>query len=356
MKARVHEYVANLHVHTTFSDGTGSLAEVIAAARETLDVLLINDHDTLAGRENGYEGYHGRLLVLVGLELSGPHNHYLAFGLEECPDYAWRNPQGFIDSVRSKGGIGFIAHPFEKGSPLSEDGQAFTWTDWRVNGFDGLEIWNHSSTWKTKARNRPTGLLHYYLNSWTLAGPDQETLDKWDELGRTRRVAGVGGSDAHAFKGRAGPIKFCVFPYRHTFRSINTHLLLPEPLGGDLARDRTMVLRALAAGSCFVAHDRLRRSEGFSFRLEKDGLGRAGPGQEVILEKGDALVWRLPARAWVRVLKNGRMIWQDKAERGRVEVFSPGVYRLEAYWPLRFFGRRPWIYSNPIYLRASDGQ
>ncbi|MFH1091462.1 MAG: PHP domain-containing protein, partial [Pseudomonadota bacterium] len=140
------EYVANLHVHTTYSDGSGSMDEVIAAARQAgLDVLLINDHDTLAARKNGYEGYHGRLLVLVGLELSGPHNHYLVYGVDSCPDYDWQKPQEFINRCKAAGGIGFLAHPFERGTPMLDNGQAFTWTDWSATGFNGLCIWNYSS-------------------------------------------------------------------------------------------------------------------------------------------------------------------------------------------------------------------
>ncbi|MBW2092363.1 MAG: PHP domain-containing protein, partial [Deltaproteobacteria bacterium] len=145
-----YEYVANLHVHTTFSDGLGTIEEVISAAQKAgLDLLLINDHDTLAALEQGFEGYHGKVLVLVGLEFSGPHNHYLAYGLKEVPQHDWQIPQAFIEKTRSAGGIGFLAHPFEKGSPLSEGGKAFTWQDWSVNGFDGICLWNYSSIWKS---------------------------------------------------------------------------------------------------------------------------------------------------------------------------------------------------------------
>ena len=162
----MHEYIANLHVHTTFSDGSGDITEVIAAARKAgLDILLINDHDTLAAREQGYEGYHQGLLVLVGLEISGRHNHYLAYNIDRVPQYDWRRPQDFIDRVRQQGGLGFIAHPFEKGSPLSEGGRSFTWEDWTVKGFNGLCLWNHTSAWKTKAKTIPAALFHYFFQN-----------------------------------------------------------------------------------------------------------------------------------------------------------------------------------------------
>ncbi|MEW5725835.1 MAG: CehA/McbA family metallohydrolase, partial [Thermodesulfobacteriota bacterium] len=197
------ECVANLHVHTTFSDGSGRMDQVVKAARKAgLDVLLINDHDTLEAREKGYEGYYGRLLVLVGVEVSGPHNHYLAYGLRAMPRYNWQDPQDFIDRIKAVGGVGFLAHPHEKGSPLSEGGRAFTWEDWSVGGYDGLEIWNHTSCWKAKAQNLPSALYHYFLRTWTLDGPEPKTLALWDEINEKRAAAGLGGSDAHAHPAR----------------------------------------------------------------------------------------------------------------------------------------------------------
>jgi len=348
------EYVANLHVHTTYSDGSGNMTEVIAAARKAkIDLLLINDHDTLTAKDQGYEGYHGRVLVLVGVELSGRHNHYLAYGLKRCPEHDWQSPQEFIDQVKAAGGIGFLAHPFEKGSPLSEGGRAFTWVDWTVKDFTGLCLWNYTSAWKTKVRDPLTGLFHYFMRSRTMIGPDRETIDKWDELTRNRRVPVIGGSDAHAF-----PIKLFgfftirIFPYEYLFRGINTHLLLPRALTGDLDVDRRLVLTALAEGSCFVANDHHHQSRGFDFWLENEGRRRCGQGAEARVHAGNHLVWRLPDRALARVIKDGRVVLEITSDNGRLEPNGPGVYRLEVFWPTRFFGRRPWIFSNPVYLRA----
>ncbi|MBW2622220.1 MAG: hypothetical protein JRD68_04895 [Deltaproteobacteria bacterium] len=200
MDDALFEYTANLHVHTTFSDGKGRIEEVISAARDArLDLLLINDHDTLEGRDQGYEGYYGNLLVLIGAEFSGPHNHYLAYGLEKVFDYDWQSPQSTIDRTKAAEGIGFLAHPFEKGSPLTDKTHAFTWDDWSVTGFDGICLWNFSSNWKSRAKTVPRALWRYFVRTKTLEGPEKETLAKWDELGRTRLVSGIGGSDAYAY-------------------------------------------------------------------------------------------------------------------------------------------------------------
>lgn len=352
MEYRQTEYTANLHVHTTYSDGTESIDRVIEAAQTAgLDILLLNDHDSTRARQDGYHGYHGNLLVLVGFEISGPHNHYLVFGLDEPLVYDWNDPQDFIDRVSEAGGIGFVAHPFEKGSPLSDGGRAFTWTDWDVNGFNGLEIWNHSSSWKTNAQTYASGIYHYFLKNKTLPGPDKETLAKWDELGQKKRVAGVGGSDVHAYMARVGPLRFCIFPYEYSFRAVNTHILLPQPLTGDLEADEKAVLNALAQGSSFLAFDRIHSGKGFDFYLENNNGRRAGQGEETTFQNGDALVWRLPVRARARLKQNGMVALDLMAGEGKVQITTPGVYRLEVFRPQAFFGDRPWIYSNPIYVR-----
>ncbi|MBW1709003.1 MAG: CehA/McbA family metallohydrolase [Deltaproteobacteria bacterium] len=352
MPSPSYEYVANLHVHTTFSDGQGEIDGVISAAQKAgLDLLLINDHNTLTALEKGYEGYHGRVLVLVGLEFSGRHNHYLAYGLKKVPEFDWQEPQDFIQKTKAAGGIGFLAHPFEKGSPYSEGGKAFTWEDWSVNGFNGLCLWNYSSIWKSQAQSLRQVLWHYFVRAKTLPGPEKETLAKWDEIGQARPVSAVGGSDAHAFSYGIGPLKLTFFPYKYLFKAINTHVLLPESLSGDLDKNRAAVYKALAAGSCFVGHDRLKKTKGFNFLLENKGEKKAGQGEEVTFATEDQLVWSLPARTEARLYRNGQVILKITARDGRFQVPGPGVYRLEASWPSRFFGPRPWIFSNHIYLR-----
>ncbi len=86
----LHDLAGVLHVHSTYSDGTGTVPEIAAAARANgLDFLLLTDHDTLAARDRGEEGWHDAVLMLVGEEVSPRReNHYLAFGLERPIDHA----------------------------------------------------------------------------------------------------------------------------------------------------------------------------------------------------------------------------------------------------------------------------
>ena len=70
------EYIANLHVHTNYSDGSGSVRDIVHAAENAgIDIVGITDHSTLAAWERGEEGWHGTVFVLVGVEINQAINH-----------------------------------------------------------------------------------------------------------------------------------------------------------------------------------------------------------------------------------------------------------------------------------------
>jgi 3',5'-nucleoside bisphosphate phosphatase len=66
---------ADLHVHTTCSDGTYTPAEVVDLARRSgLAALAITDHDTLAGIGPARSAARGGLEVVAGVEVTAQHN------------------------------------------------------------------------------------------------------------------------------------------------------------------------------------------------------------------------------------------------------------------------------------------
>ncbi|MCL6634177.1 MAG: PHP domain-containing protein [Peptococcaceae bacterium] len=79
---------ADLHVHTTASDGTDSPGEVVALAKKLgLGALAITDHDTLEGIEPALAaGRLHRVEVIPGVELSSEHRgeeiHILGYLLD----------------------------------------------------------------------------------------------------------------------------------------------------------------------------------------------------------------------------------------------------------------------------------
>ena len=83
--------LADLHTHTTASDGQYSPAQVVARAQAAgIQCLAITDHDTMQGVEEGVRaGQAMGLTVLRGVELGAKedrHMHILGLGLQrDCP-------------------------------------------------------------------------------------------------------------------------------------------------------------------------------------------------------------------------------------------------------------------------------
>jgi hypothetical protein len=329
-----------VHLHSTHSDGTGTVAEIAAAGRANgLDVILLTDHDTLAARDRGEEGWHGSVLVLAGHEVSPKdQNHYLAFGTDGVVDHAGMSPAEVAAAVREAGGFGFAAHPFSVGNPkLGRAAKAMPFRD--LECLDGVELWNFVGD--SGEQFESWGDAIRFLRHPQRRMPDlpQRNLDEWDRLGRARRVAMIGGLDAHQVGKRiAGHVPLRLMSYRRSFRMLTTHVLVPELLSGDLERDRAMVFDALRAGRSYIALDWRAPARGFSFtRMGEETTER--PRLEV----------RLPRPASVRLLRDGAVVASaDDAAELDHQPTEPGVYRVEAR-----LGGRLWIVSNAVYLRAS---
>src|SRR3954463_279805 len=76
----LYDLACVVHLHSTFSDGTGTVPQIIAAGqRAGVDVVLLTDHNTRAGAS--FEGWHGSTLLLVGEEdTPGRSDHTLVLG------------------------------------------------------------------------------------------------------------------------------------------------------------------------------------------------------------------------------------------------------------------------------------
>jgi len=352
----MHELTINLHMHTTYSDGSGTHADLARAAiKSGLDAILVSDHNIWV---QGLESYHRngkqRVLLLVGEEVHDQgrdpqKNHLLVFGAERELATLADDPQALIDAVRQAGGVSFIAHPVDPELPAFNETD-ISWEDWRVSGYTGIELWNGFSELKMVIKDKLDGLFYAYYPEFIARGPHPKALRIWDNLLTSgRRVVAVGGSDAHASKMRMGPLRKTIFPYEFHFSTVNTHLLVPQPLTGDLLADRKMIYTALAAGHAFVGYDLPAPTRGFRFSAqgkEKSAL----MGDELPAEGGVTLQVKAPKRADLRLLKDGKVLKAVEGELITHITTEPGVYRVEAY--LRFLGRkRGWIFSNPIYVR-----
>ena len=141
----MHDLACVVHLHSLYSDGTGTVPEIARAARRAgADVVLLTDHDTLEARRRGEERWYGNVLLLVGTEVSPRRrNHYLAFDIEQEIDHRGLDGAGVCRAVRDAGGFGFAAHPFSKGSARFKragDGMPFDGLD--CDALHGIELWS----------------------------------------------------------------------------------------------------------------------------------------------------------------------------------------------------------------------
>ncbi len=351
------ELVVNLHMHTTYSDGHGSHDMIAQAAIAAgVDAVLVTDHNVwVDGPAGYYRSGQEKVLLLVGEEIHDQarvpqKNHLLVFGAGQELCALAANPQRLIDAVNEAGGLAFLAHPHEKASPTFGEPD-LSWVDWQVTGYTGLELWNAMSEFKSRLISRLHAVFYAFFPERIARGPDPETRAKWDELHLSgRRVVAIGGTDAHAFPARMGPFRRTIFPYKFHFETLNTHVLLDQPLVDDLHRDQTIILDALRAGRAFIGYDLPASTRGFNFTAQGKEK-QACMGDEISAENGITIQIRLPRQAECVLLKDGRMV---KSWRKRVTCTyitnEAGVYRAEVYIPYRG-GRRAWIISNPIYVR-----
>jgi hypothetical protein len=353
----MHEIVVNLHMHTRYSDGSGAHKDIaVAALRAGLDVVIVTDHNVLV---QGFEGYYKdrskRVLMLIGEEIHDQardpqKNHLLALGAgRELATFA-EEPQLLIDAVRESGGLSFLAHPDDPLAVAFKETD-ISWVDWSVQKFTGIELWNALSELKTVVPTKLHGAFYAFFPALVAHHPIASTLARWDELlANGGRVVAIGGSDAHALHMSMGSIHRVIFPYEFHFRAVNTHVLLPEPLSGDLNSDKKLIYAALGQGHCFVGYDLPASTKGFHFTAQGRDTA-ALMGDEIPAKGGVTLQAKLPAQAEICLLQNGNVIQTWKSQTICTHITTePGVYRIEVY--RRYLGkRRGWIYSNPIYLR-----
>jgi hypothetical protein len=349
------ELVINLHIHTTYSDGSGTYAELGQAALNAgVDVLLVTDHNVLVkGVDAYYQDGKKRTLVLACEEIhdqdrNPQKNHLLVFGTDQELATLADDPQTLIDAVRRNGGICFIAHPVDPAMPAFGETD-ISWEDWNVTGFTGIELWNGFSELKTVAKGKLDAIVYAYLPEAIPHGPVPKALHIWDDLlTKGQQVVAVGGSDAHARHMSLGPLHRTIFPYKYHFSTINTHVLTPTSLTGVLMEDRKMVFDALAAGHCFIGYDLPVPTHGFHFSAQS-GESSVLMGEKIALDGALILQGKLPSSAEIKLIKDGECVKGFHGDTFTHVTNEAGVYRVEAY--KHFLGKtRGWIFSNPIYV------
>jgi hypothetical protein len=354
------ERIGAVHIHTQASDGSGTVAEVMAAARQArLSFLAITDHNVaMTARDVADDA--PDLPIISGEELSTSAGHFLALGLPA----GWDRPKtpddrALLAAARAGGAFTILAHPFHPRTP---------WTDWKTADFDGMEIWNEDAVWRqNNVFDLLIALLIYPENDQLamvrLARTPELNFAKWDELLMQRPVVGMCGSDVHA-RTKLGRTLFLRFPgYVPSLEIAREHVLLgPNAAGRDASRATgDEILDALRHGHSFCALDALYPSSGFATRVTSAGAS-GGPGDSIIWAGSGRVRISVPAgasRPLIKVFRDGREIIEQQtwtidepipgAGRYRAEVFlrQPGLTGWRR-WTL-------WAFTNPIYVNPPAG-
>jgi len=337
-------YSGAVHIHTTESDGTKSLEEVIALGQQVgLDFMMFADHMTLSNRDRGGEGFYGKTFVVIGYEHNDAHDihHYLLYGAPRVYP-AEMTPREYVAAGALDGALGILAHPDEIRDRLDRF-PPYPWKDWSVEGYDGIELWNQMSEWMEQL-TRYNLLFMAFSPRKSMIGPTERILKKWDELNMKRKVVGIASPDAHAFAFKIGPLTVEIFPYKVHFKSLRCHIILPEPMSDDFEIAKKQLYDAIRDCRLFFSNMRWGAAEAFEFYAENASEQVVCGGCLPSVDDARLLV-KTPSRATLKLIHNGQMILQTLTDRLEYRITQPGIYRIEV-WK----GKRGWIFSNHIRI------
>ena len=345
-----YDYRGIIHCHSTYSDGTGDMEEIGKAANEAgLDFVMMTDHDQMKPVEDGQEKWAESSLIICGTEITPDKNHFIVFGDKKLKDVAKlkdRKPQEYIDAVNEQGWFGFIAHPDHMGTAKFEI-PSYRWEDWNVTNYTGLGLWDLMTDWQSQLDREDVSMEVYTEFEDWLSGPRIETLKRWDELNKVRKVVGIGEIDNHKYKKDYNGQTLHIFPYDVAFKTICNHILLDKPLDKDYKKAKKQVLEAVKHGALYVSFDWWDDPTDFSFEID-NGKKIAGMGDTIELAEKTELVASFPQEALLNVYKDGESILEEEGDEILVDLTEPGAYRVEA-----MRNDIVWILSNNIYVQAA---
>jgi len=383
------DYRAILHAHAEDSTHTGGTRpELLAAAKRAgVKIIMLTDH-VRPERDfinDSWRGLHDGVLFIPGAESEG----FLIYPQASIKSKTWKTREDYITLVKDNGGDIFLSHVEER-------------PDWDTSELDGLEIYNHHSDVKDE-KEYNAWLIGAFTNAARLNdlvhalseypeevfGAQQDYLSaiiaKWDRDTLRHRLTGVAANDCHhnqvftvtvvdenaievgyitsrpttmritttqiagvaeLTRGRkAGDLiaKLDFDIYERSFNYVSTHLLTTK-------LDEATTREALRQGHAYVAHDWLCEATGFAFIAEQKGKPVAVMGDEIKSRSEITLRAATPVVCTLKLIHNGSVIKSSQSDHLEFAPQAKGVYRIEAW--LELDGeQRPWIYSNPIYVR-----
>jgi hypothetical protein len=148
---------ADLHVHTSHSDGDDTPAEVLEWADHLgIDVLAITDHDTIDGAELAAELAERSGTgpdVIVGEEVSSRDGHILGLFLSTAVPPGL-SAEDTVAAIHEQGGIAIAAHPYWRTTGAGGRAPHGVGDLIEVVDFDAVEVLNGGFTPSMIAANQ----------------------------------------------------------------------------------------------------------------------------------------------------------------------------------------------------------
>ncbi len=292
--------------------------QLAALARKT-GIQIVFLSVPASSRAAKWHGLHNEVLFIMGTEASDNSMRFADAGLNGC-------------------GLQFL-HRMEQHS------------DWTNKMLTGLEICNTSagakldqtgaSASEKKIREKLLTNVRAFPDEF-FAGPPvytKEIFAKWDQELDERALTGIGVNEQHSM-----PLfqQAAIDTHEVSFRNLVTHILAQE-------MTETSLRDALTNGHVFVAHDWLCNPDGFVFGA-MNNLGVFGMGDTAPMVGTTRLTGITPLPAKLRLICKGTVVQETTGTNLTFQAKEPGAYRLEAW--LSLVGEdRPWIFSNPVYLK-----
>jgi hypothetical protein len=387
------DYRAIFHAHASDSEHTGGTLDEILddAKRAGVKIVFLSDHPgARSDFMTSWRGLRGGVLFVPGAETA---SGYLLHPDGSVLDRLNAPLPELLAAATRGSGLAFLSH-LEDHDSVAFDGLTGTeiynrHADAKDDGASMVALveWMTDPDGVTRLRN---ALSRYPVEVYA-AQQDYpaEYLAAWDRAtAEGRRLVGIAANDCHhnqVFEvkkiddasARLGTIvdadderqvlttatrprlremllnrdagevvaRFDFDPYWVSMRYVSTHVLAAS-------LDESAVRAAVAAGHAYVSHDWIADPTGFRFFVPEDA-GQPGSlsGDEVPWRPDLRLVAELPLPAQIRLLRDGVEVAAQRGARLEAGVAAPGVYRVEA-WVEIGGEARPWIYSNPIYVRG----
>jgi hypothetical protein len=330
-------YKGVVHVHSRLShDSRGEDHEIIRAARAAdLDFVMLTDHNSPAVFESGMTGEQDGVLVIRGAEMRCGDQHLLAVGIERFIDTRELTCPEVASAITAHGGVPIGAHP-----------NRFTmWNEPAVVGAEVWDLYDEAVTDRWRYLGWAMDVLIWYgaypeeILSRVIRRPDR-ALAAFDRQTVRRRMTAIAAPDAHQnirVLGRQ------LDPYPLAFRLVPLYLLAPD-------RTRDALLDALREGRAYFAFELFRPAAEFHFQAVDPFGAVRQMGDEIPSGPGLTVEVFAPHPGLIRVLRDGHLLAHAQAASLSVPAEGPGAYRAEVAISVR--GQwRPWIFSNPIYVR-----